>query len=236
MGIDVIVRRRIGPLEAGARLKISQPDGVENIQVAAQDGHLTGGMELDQARVADLGNARIAAREDGKPGHIANAAVGEGCLHGQLLPAGRLLQNARAGQDFDGLHRGKSCRIVLQALLEPGAERLGRDARRQKALAPLVWHAAQRLLQDQTLCGVVAIGAAAHHVASQLQIVGRRVKPAQAELEARFAAGCAMAGARVATTHVERGHDFIAKADQVRFIHVGDFDRRLGGLASHLDD
>ena len=47
--VDVVVFRRVGPLEARLGLEIGEPNRDQLLQIAAQDGHFAALAELDQA-------------------------------------------------------------------------------------------------------------------------------------------------------------------------------------------
>ena len=92
--------------------------------------------------------------------------------------------------------------------------------------AAFVGDAARAPLQDkQAGLGLLAIGAAAEHVARQLDVIGVGIVAAQAELEAVLAARGAVAGAGVAAADVEGGDHLVAEADGRRLVEVFDFDR-----------
>src|SRR5262249_54515089 len=140
--------------------------------------------------------------------------------YGELLPARRLVEHARTGQNVNRSQGRQVGRVVLEALREPAAEDLGRQTAGRKALAAFVRNAAEGLFQDQAGFGVEPVGAAAEDVARQLEVVRRRVVAAQTQTEAVLAAGRAVASAHVAAADVEGGNELVAEADRLRFGEV----------------
>src|SRR5205814_4730235 len=75
--VNVVRFGRIGPLEAFARFQVGEAHGLHDVKVTAENSDFAGLVELDQARIRHLGDAGIAAAEDGQPSDIATGAVGE---------------------------------------------------------------------------------------------------------------------------------------------------------------
>ena len=160
----------------------------------------------------------------------ANVAITESCCQrpGSVSTRGP----GRISMDFSaGRSAGSSCKPSAS---QPRMDRAG-TLLAAKRTAALVRHAAQGLLQHQAGVGVAAVGAAAEHVAGQLQVVGRGVEAAQAQLEAVLARRRAVAGAGVAAADVHGGDHVVAEADRLRLVEVLHRERRADRLAAGLD-
>src|SRR5262249_61290597 len=101
----------------------------------------------------------------------------------------------------DALQGRQICRVVAQALDEPGAEDAMSQTVHSEALAALVGQTAQRLLQDQAGVGVESAGAAAENVARQLEVIRGCILTPQTQTESAAAAGQTVAAAGVAAAH-----------------------------------
>ena len=95
---------------------------------------------------------------------------------------------------------------------------------------------AKRLQKHQAGIRCETVGAAAEHVAGELEEVGGGVEPTQTELEAILAGGCAVAGAGIATADVHGGDDFTAEADRLWLVEVLDGERDASRLAAGRND
>src|SRR5262249_19960604 len=113
--VDVVVFRRVRPLEALARLQVGKSDRLHDFQIPAQNGDLAALTKFHKTFRIDVRHGAIAAAEYGQPRDIADGAIGEGRQDRQLLPARRRVQHARTGQNLDLLNPGQVRRIVAEA-------------------------------------------------------------------------------------------------------------------------
>jgi hypothetical protein len=127
MLVQIIVCRGIGPGEVRLGFEIGQPDALDDVEIAAQDGSLTRLLQFDKAVGVNRGDSAVTATEGGQPSDIPHAAVSEMGQDRQLLPAGWRHLNAVARQDFQLLQCGQGSRIIAQSLGQPAANRLGGD-------------------------------------------------------------------------------------------------------------
>ena len=151
-------------------------------EVAAQDGDLAGPLELDQAVRRHVGDRRVAAAEDGQPGHVADGAVGERARRRRAAatapgPSAR----ATPGSTSTFLTAGSVGGVVLQPLGEPARAIIsaGHAGRRRTAARPRAARGRAPSAASGWRPGR-ACRCGGRDVAGQLQVVGGRVEAAEA--------------------------------------------------------
>ncbi len=182
------------------------------IEIAGHHRHLAAPVPTEQAVVGHRSDLLVGRREFGQSRDVADHAVLEMGPRDDLLLAVRMLQNAsRRGQQFQVERIACPRRRRRGALGDPLPQHVVRVVGRPQLQSAAMRHDHRRLEQQQALCRIDAIDAAALSPLVSDQLVHRVVVGLQRQLKAALAAGRSVAGAGVATLAGERRHCFRAK-------------------------